>query len=57
MFATMSFLFASLVGQASAAPPASEEFRPADFFPIEIGNTWIWGGEGGEYSEIGRAHV
>jgi hypothetical protein len=50
-------VLALAVGLALAAPapwregePGLDAFRPADFFPIDVGNTWIWGGEGIEYS-------
>jgi hypothetical protein len=40
----------AVLAQDRPAGPPFEEFRPADFFPLDVGNTWIWGGEGIEYS-------
>ena len=39
--------------KSTPLPPIVEsdsKWDPRDFFPIEIGNTWIWGGEGTDYS-------
>lgn len=49
--AALAFVAAlSLAFQDRVEAPPDAEFRPRDYFPVDIGNTWIWGGEGGTYS-------
>lgn len=51
MNAAAALAFAlSIAFQDRIEAPPNEEFRPRDFFPVDVGNTWIWGGEGREYS-------
>jgi hypothetical protein len=50
MIAEAISLILWLVAQDRVAAPLLEEWNPRDYFPIEVGNTWIWGGEGSNYS-------